>query len=577
MKEQLPAPDFDGSGYERPNRKWICGKAADGKACRLGPDARGQCRVTYECQPALKVQPGETKGHYYCNRTADLGGPCASGPLPDGTCARPIVKCVPVRSLQAKRKILTLCLCVLTTGFLLVALCGPLRWRSISPGALSAPHASATFARLVGGDVNCAVCHSAARGGIFTWAKVALTATPGPFQFHELAARADSSMTRLDQNCLICHAGHSFHEPNVVRQHSCSDCHVEHQGPGAMRPPQDAQCLSCHGNAAVMQASSILGEKLPASAFDFHPDLGRVLFRLPRPKAGYTQVIHSFAADHPEFQIISERLKDPDTLKFNHQLHLTPLKVKWQGRKLECADCHKPDAAGVYHLKITYEENCRKCHAIQFDIRNPGLSIPHGSVELVRAFLRTLPQQYADYAALVNGTLDPKRNEAFAQEQFNQLRKDFASGEELERSVFFNEKREGLGGPALFPGCAYCHEVKPAQSAVAQVIHPVIPDRWLVHGGFNHSKHLQNIQSSAKIDCAACHDAQHSGKTSDILLPSKQTCAQCHSPAGGVASSCSTCHGYHSPRKNSNPAPLGVVKARDSEETLRTAIVSRDK
>lgn len=574
MNEQLPAPDFDGSQYERPNRKWICGKAAEGKACRLGPDAHGHCRVTYECQPALKVQPGETKGLYHCTRAASLGGPCASGPLPDGTCARPMVKCVPVRSLRAKRKILTLSVCVLTSGFLLAALCGPFRWRSISPGELSAPHSSATFARLAGGDVNCAICHSAARGGLFTWIKIGLAASPGPFQFQELAAPRDSSMTRIDQNCLICHAGHSFHEPNVVRQHSCSDCHAEHQGPGPMRPPPDAQCLSCHGNAAVMQASSALGEKMLASAFDFHPELGRVLFHLPRPERGYTQVIHSFAADHPEFEVMRSHLKDPDTLKFNHELHLTPAKAKWQGRKLECDDCHKPDAAGVYYLRITYEENCRKCHPIQFDIRNPGLAIPHGSVELVRAFLRTLPQQYADYAARTNVTAD---HVVFAQDQYRLLRADFPTGEGLERSVFFNEKRQGPDGPAIFPGCAYCHQVKESQNSAPQITAPVIPDRWLVHGSFNHNKHLQNIRTSAKIECATCHDAQHSRETSDILLTSKQTCAGCHSPAGGVASSCSTCHGYHSPRKDSSVAALGKVNAWDSAEILRTAIVSRDK
>ena len=170
---------------------------------------------------------------------------------------------------------------------------------------------------------------------------------------------------------------------------------------------------------------------------------------------------------------IRDRLKDPDSLKFNHELHLTPSRVMWQGRKLECVDCHKPDAAGVYHLKITYEENCQICHKIQFDIRNPGLLIPHGNARNVRAFLRTLPQQYADYAARTRGTVDHARNEAFAQEQITLLRRDFASGEELERSVFFNEKRQGPAlqtggaGPALFPGCAYCHEVRPAKGSAA--------------------------------------------------------------------------------------------------------------
>lgn len=587
MNEQLPAPDFNSSRYERPNQNWICGKAADGKPCHLGPDARGRCRVSCECQPILKVPPGESKGRYYCTRSAEMGGPCPSGPLPDGACARPIPKCVPVPTLRVKRKVLTLCVCVATTGFLLAGLSGSFRWRFISPGKLSAPHASATFARRIGRDVNCAACHGAARGGLFAWFRAGLGASPGPFQFRSLAAMGDTTgMTAIDQNCMACHVGHSFHEPNVVRQHSCSDCHVEHRGAGPMRPPTDANCLSCHGNAGVMQASFELAQRLPPAAFNFQPDRGRVLFRAPRPRRGYTQVIHSFAADHPEFQVISDHLKDPDTLKFNHEYHLSPDKVTWQGRKLECADCHKPDAAGVFYLKITYQDDCRKCHLLQFDVRNPGLVVPHGNAENVRAFLRTLPQQYADYAARTNGVGARALNQAFAQEQIRLLRADFVSGEELERSVFFNEKTQGpiarTGGtgnvgPAMFPGCAFCHEVTPSRNTAPNVTDPVIPDRWLIHGSFDHSKHLQNIQNSAKLDCDVCHEAKHSRLTSDILLPSIQTCVKCHSPAGGVASACSTCHGYHSPRKDSVLAGGVEVKASDSAEILRKVIVSRDK
>ena len=45
-----------------------------------------------------------------------------------------------------------------------------------------------------------------------------------------------------------------------------------------------------------------------------------MVFKAPRPPGGYTQIIHAFATDHPEFQVLAEKLRDPDTLKFNHQL-----------------------------------------------------------------------------------------------------------------------------------------------------------------------------------------------------------------------------------------------------------------
>jgi uncharacterized OB-fold protein len=41
-------------------------------------------------------------------------------------------------------------------------------------------------------------------------------------------------------------------------------------------------------------------------------------------------------------------------------------------------------------------------------------------------------------------------------------------------------------------------------------------------------------------------------KTSDVLMPKRATCAACHSPAGGVVSTCVTCH--TNPDKTKIPA-----------------------
>ena len=564
MSQQLPSPDFNSLQYERPNQKWICGKAADGQACRLGPDARGRCRVTSECQPAYETKPGETKGRYRCTRPAEYGGPCAGRPAAGRSLLPAPGQCVPVRSLRAKRIAFTLAVTILTVGFLLVALCGPFHWGFISPGPLSKQHATFAFAHRAKQDKagNCAVCHKAARSSVYTWLQTSLDARPGPWQVRSLAATGPSGMTAIDNNCLGCHQGHSFHEPNVDSERSCSDCHVEHQGPGPMHTPADAMCLSCHANNAAMQAAMTKASSLPAAAFDYRPAQGRVIFPTPRPARGYTSIIHSFSTDHPEFELIINHLKDPDTLRFNHELHLGSRNVSaLQGRKLTCLDCHQPDAAGVHFIKITYQQNCQKCHSLQFDVRNPGLLIPHGDARHVRAFLRSLPQQYADYAATKRGIGDQASIDAFAQAQMARLRLDFHSGEELERRVFFNNARLGpvsapggtnQMGAAIFPGCAYCHEVKASDTGIPVVTDPVLPDRWMIHGNFDHSKHLVSATGvEGKILCSECHTVEHSHLTSDILLPSKAICVQCHSPQGGVSESCSTCHSYHSPRKDS--------------------------
>ena len=158
----------------------------------------------------------------------------------------------------------------------------------------------------------------------------------------------------------------------------------------------------------------------------------------------------------------------------------------------------------------------------------------------------------------------PDRIQAFAGEQAARLLQEFHSPEELERRVFFDEGKIGpvgapggtnLLGAAIFPGCAYCHEVKSSAGGAPRVTAPILPDRWMIHGNFDHSKHLVSATGvEGKILCSACHEVEHSRKTSDVLLPSKETCIQCHSPKGGVPDSCSTCHSYHSLQKDSLPA-----------------------
>jgi hypothetical protein len=556
VNEQLPAPDFDSGRYERPNQNWICGHAAEGKACRVGPDHKGRCRATFECQPILELKEGETKGRYRCTRSAQFGGPCERGPLPGGSCCRPIPKCSPVRSLRAKRGVFTLSVVAFTLGVLLVAFGGPFRAKFISPGKLSAQHGTATFAALAATNSNstigCSACHQSAQAGLSGWVRAALAATPGPFQFEAFAAVERPVMTSLDDKCQHCHRAHSFHQPNVAKDHSCSACHQEHQGPRRMPAPSDSNCIMCHASTEAMEASFAMGKSQAPGAFDYRPDQGRVLFKAPRPERGYTKIIHSFGSDHPEFQVLADKLRDSDTLKFNHQLHLTSANVALpSGRKLTCADCHKPDAAGVYYLKMTYEESCKACHPLQFDVDNPGLVLPHGDAGHIRDFLRSLPEQYADFGAQQKKTKPRRELEAFVQQQMKQIREKSGSGEELEQRIFFSDARTGpvarIGergavGAARFPGCAYCHEITSSGNEVPQVTKPTMPDRWLIRARFAHGKHF-------KVACATCHDAAHSRETSAILLPSKETCAACHSARGGVSHNCSTCHGYHSPRK----------------------------
>ena len=127
MSDQLPPPDFNSQNYARPNQNWICGWDCDGRACKIGPGLDGTCRAACECKPVLETKPGETKGRWKCTRAKDQGGPCEPGPLPEGTCCRPIPRCTPARSLRSQRGRAATAVCALTVGVLLLLLCGPAR------------------------------------------------------------------------------------------------------------------------------------------------------------------------------------------------------------------------------------------------------------------------------------------------------------------------------------------------------------------------------------------------------------------------------------------------------------------
>ena len=548
MSEQLPAPEFDAQNYVRPNQAWTCGHAAEGRCCPLGPDRWGRCQATFECRPVLEIKPGETKGRWKCTRT---GGPCETGPRPDGSCCRPIAPCSPVPSLRWQRGRFTLAVVVACLAGLLIVLGSPpLRNRFFNPGTLSQAHRGAAFAALAATNhlnPGCGACHIAGNAGPNGMVRTAFAAEPAPLEMVKLFSATPAEVTALDGHCETCHTGHSFHQPMVTTL-ACTYCHQEHQGP-RMAAVGDAGCGFCHGNAATMAAAAAAGAKLPAEAFHLGIVTHGVTFPAPHPVAGFTAVVHGFAEDHPQFRHVTDHWRDPDTLKFNHALHLTGTTIPAlpNGRKLDCAFCHQPDAGGAFMQPVRFEQNCRVCHSLQFDPATPGLTLPHGRTEQVVAFLHSLPKQYADFASRQG--IAPEQQQNFVAGKLAQLQSTVGSGDALMQQVFLSTAKTGpvahVGTVAgatrpVFPGCAVCHEVQVSSASGCQITPPVIFERWLTHAEFNHAKHLG-------MSCEQCHGARTSKDTVDVLLPARETCVTCHSPKGGVANTCSTCHVYHKP------------------------------
>ena len=559
MKEgRAPSPGFDSKRYERPNKDWVCGHTCDGCPCRIGPSPTGECRATTECSPRLAVKPGETKGTWACTRPADWGGPCESGPLPDGRCCKEITRCRPVRSLRAKRGLVTACAIAASLGFLLIGLSGSIREPFVNPRALSHSHSGAEFAHLaagMNGGKGCVLCHVEAKADFDDLALSAFAASHKSLRLAILTSGHPKDFSRMDASCLVCHEPQSFHHADVAANASCSVCHKEHQGPGAMAAVDGQACVDCHGDPDKMKASRDISVRLSPALFLRAVQAGRIVHATQRPAEGYTEVITSFAVDHPEFRVLAEKSTDRNTLKFNHRLHLGGGNIPFvNGHPLDCAYCHKPDVSNAFMAPTSFEQSCRACHALDFDEHNPGLKLPHGDPAFVRAYLQSLPVQYADYASKALGITGRHDVDAFVRKQIASLRQRTHSVEELERTVFLSDGktgpvvtvgRSGGVGRARFEGCALCHEVAWRENAVPVVTPPQTPDRWLPGANFNHAMHTN-------MACSECHAAASSERTSDVILPTQQSCVRCHSPEGGAAHSCTSCHVYH----NTPPAPL---------------------
>jgi len=383
------------------------------------------------------------------------------------------------------------------------------------------------------------------------------------------------SFERIDKACLDCHTHltpnkvpqHLFHEPNVVENRSCSACHMEHQGPDPMKAVASSQCASCHNNREIMRASADFGKKLPPTEFRLNPKVANptgtrpIFFQLPRPAEGYTRDFASFHDGHPPFQVEQQKRPDPNQpqpdrafLRFNHLRHFEPDINPVEGKKLDCAYCHKAEPDGRYMQRMTFQANCQACHSLQLDVRNPDLQVPHGDAQLVRTFLRTLPAQYAELARLKRGMTSESKIRDFTATQVRQLLTQFPSAEELERAVFFTESpyKAAAQSPdrairAQYTGCAFCHEVKQVKGVsypMAEVTAPILVDRWMPHAHFSHSKH------EGVMSCSGCHKQAASSKlTSDVLMPTHKSCTDCHNPKGSAmkVSECTTCHVYHAP------------------------------
>jgi hypothetical protein len=314
-----------------------------------------------------------------------------------------------------------------------------------------------------------------------------------------------------DRACLHCHDG-AIHHAEQIRLDvpGCTSCHREHQGKSHLAQVPDTSCTRCHANLNTTAGPS---ERFARRVVDF--------------------------SSHPEFAVLAGRRPDAAAIRFNHAAHLKPEGLLGSDRErihLECTHCHQPDA-GRRHMKpIDYRQHCARCHATALAFDNePALDrlAPHREPEVVLGVVR---ERYTQFVL---------RHPEIVAKDREEPPERFLPGRPIRQPVTeaqwsWVNRRVQTAERVLFEGgggCRYCHRVE-AGKDMWQIAPTDIPDRWLLHSTFRHDSHRM-------LGCTECHAARTSTQTSDVLLPSVQSCKQCHSSAGGARDTCVECHLYH--------------------------------
>ncbi len=376
MKFRLPGFGIRESPYERPNQRWICGWSATGEPCRVGPDARGECRATFECDPLHK------EGRWHCTRPPLYGGACQNGPLPAGGCSRPIPKCQPARSLRARRGQLVGWASAVTVGLLALALGTRDRDTLLSPGDLGFQHGRTES------DASLVAFLRVPRRSTTPASSPATQATPSAAPTRTPVRAGPQDGTSASARCGDCHGARRgplgalaavFGAPwGAPQSQLCLRCHAlgEHPLHAHSQPPatlvrvtariaarpagapqrREWECATCHVEH--------MGRRFPIAFLDDR-----------RCQSCHARKFESLASGHPEFS--GYPYDRGQNIRFDHNKHKTEYFFKTRNNKedrpFECRGCHVPDPSGRNMLVRSFEETCAACHAAQI-ADNDGLA-----------------------------------------------------------------------------------------------------------------------------------------------------------------------------------------------------------
>ncbi len=327
-----------------------------------------------------------------------------------------------------------------------------------------------------------------------------------------------------NETCSSCHT--EAHEHVDVDQFpdasigdaSCQGCHKEHEGSEGLVPNSDSFCSDCHGDIA-----SVTGGQ---------SELKNIV---------------SFE-DHGPFYYENAENRPKSGLKFSHKQHLVEEGMKMpdgaigERRVLNCDSCHKADVTGTVMAQPEFEVVCADCHSLRFEPNAPDRMIPHEEVEIAKQYVR---DAYASIA--LYGGFKPQKGEQVPSVVRRIPGSKVTNVQKKEGRKWAEAKaNEVIGGHFGKKLCGECHEIIEDKNDPLNWSLVDIPKEtaYLEKGQFNHAPH----KTSA---CVECHSADQSETADDLLLPSINTCKDCHGGEHGslVPTTCTSCHGFHKEEK----------------------------
>lgn len=365
---------------------------------------------------------------------------------------------------------------------------------------------------------------------------------------------------RLDHqesSCQNCHQveGHwraTLRDPSQDRD--CANCHHEHTGRlTKLTQVTNQACAECHRDLqSVCRAGTLSADVL--STKDFSPSTHGVMT----------------ADGQMQFRSL---LFDKGRIKFDHAQHLQPGQVD-SGRRggmrlgmlpatvrqrlrtpgqadtelvtLNCASCHQLHSLksgrqhvvgseeGRYYAPINFEKHCQACHQMTF----PGqtgqmLPLPHVTSIAEYELLLSARQEALEVQSRAGQAL-PDQDSSTP----NIYGKRITTSNSSNASEPTKAARTGslsVTMNSLMQRCQQCHlpediTAKSIERALAGQMAPLIPNRWLVNGYFDHATHsrIENCQFCHEIPTAQAGTSSPPTDQEHVFIKGPESCVICH-------------------------------------------------